>query len=212
MRLWLVRHGATVNNAEARFTGQTDIELSAIGQLQVEALTARLANTSFDAIVASDLLRARQTALPIAAACGLSVVWDRRLREIAMGEWEGRTLEDVRSQNAERFALWQSAPADCPPPGGEALRTVRSRVVDALDACYERHPYGEVLWVTHGGVLSVLVAHVLGMELTVDGRLRRDNAAISQVCVSDSGMQIALWNNTMHLSETTSRIEGRQVM
>ena len=212
MRLWLVRHGATANNAEARFTGQTDIELSAIGHLQVQALAARLATRSFDAVVSSDLLRARQTALPIAATRSEPVIWDGRLREIAMGAWEGRTVEDVRSKDPVRFASWQVAPADSPPPGGESLRDVRTRVVDALETYCSRFPDGDVLWVTHGGVLSVLVGHVLGLDLNDDGKFRRDNTALSQLSITDTGIQIVLWNDTSHLSEHAGRVEDRQVM
>jgi len=212
MRLWLVRHGATVNNAEARFTGQTDIGLSETGRFQVELLAARLEEMSFDAIVSSDLKRAQQTAIPIATACKETVIWDRRMREIAMGEWEGRTLHDVRSSDPERFERWQSMPADNPPPGGESLRDVLARVAAAFESCYSRFPDGDVLWVTHGGVLSILAAHVLGLDLNRGVRLRRDNTSLSQISISEAGMQIVLWNDTRHLTENTLQIEKRQVM
>ncbi|MGZ3679953.1 MAG: histidine phosphatase family protein, partial [Ktedonobacterales bacterium] len=85
MRLLIARHGATPNNAQARYTGQSDIALSALGERQAEALALALADEHFDGIVSSDLRRARATAEAIARYHDLALQMDADLREIAMG-------------------------------------------------------------------------------------------------------------------------------
>src|SRR5262245_1233098 len=95
MRLLLARHGATRNNAEARYTGQSDIPLSSLGERQAEALAKRLFFVRLDAIVSSDLARARATAERVARRHTLPIQLDPDLREIALGAWEGSTYEEV---------------------------------------------------------------------------------------------------------------------
>src|SRR6516162_7245433 len=108
MRLIVVRHGATVYNAEARFTGQTDAPLSAHGVRQSHALAERLQALDCATIVSSDLLRATQTAEAIVATHPtVTVRLDADLREIALGAWEGLTYAEVRERQPEALARWQ---------------------------------------------------------------------------------------------------------
>ncbi|MBI4759502.1 MAG: histidine phosphatase family protein, partial [Chloroflexi bacterium] len=98
MRLLLVRHGETDWNAEERYQGTTDVPLSAQGRAQAQALTSRMAGEVLDAIYASDLQRAWQTAEVIAAPHGLPVRPEPRLREIDFGAWEGLTFDEIRQR------------------------------------------------------------------------------------------------------------------
>src|SRR5262249_10521920 len=102
MRLIVVRHGATLHNAEARFTGQANAPLSEHGRTQVQALAERLRTIDFSTVVSSDLLRATQTARQIVAAHpSTTLTLDPDLREIALGAWEGLTYADVRDRQPE---------------------------------------------------------------------------------------------------------------
>src|SRR5215469_2797121 len=101
MRLILVRHGETVLNASGRFSGQLDTPLSARGRRQVALVGQCLAATALDAVVASDLRRARATAHAIAARHGLSVDIDPHLRERSFGTWEGLTFAEVSARNEQ---------------------------------------------------------------------------------------------------------------
>src|SRR5438132_1605088 len=98
MRLLLVSHAQTDWNVEGRFQGQTDIPLNSYGRLQARKLQQRLASTPLDAIVASDLSRARETAEIVAAAHGKPVRTDRRLRELHFGSWEGLTYSEIQAK------------------------------------------------------------------------------------------------------------------
>lgn len=181
MRLLIARHGATPNNAQARYTGQSDIALSALGERQAEALALALAGEHFDSIVSSDLRRARATAEAIARFHDMPLLEDVDLREIAMGEWEGQTFAEVMEHSPELVKRWQEDAITVAPPGGETVAEFRDRLVRALDRWHAAYPNGRLLWVTHGGVVGVLLCHLLGMDLHRRWQFRRDNAALTEI-------------------------------
>ena len=98
--LILVRHGQTDWNVAGRYQGQTDIPLNAVGLQQARALADKLPRRPYAALYSSDLARAAQTAKLLASALDLPVRFDRRLREICQGEWEGKSLQQVSEQFA----------------------------------------------------------------------------------------------------------------
>ncbi len=181
MRLLIARHGATPNNAEARYTGQSDVALSSLGERQAEALAQALAGERIDGIVSSDLRRARTTAEAVARYHDLPLLKDVDLREIAMGEWEGQTFAEVMEHSPELMRRWQEDAITVAPPGGETVAEFRDRLVRALDRWHSAYPKGTVLWVTHGGAVGVLLCHLLGMDLHQRWQFRRDNAAITEI-------------------------------
>jgi probable phosphoglycerate mutase len=131
MRLLLVRHGVTENNIEARFTGQSDVSLSPLGERQAEALGLRLASERLDAVISSDLRRALTTAEAIVRYSRLPMSVDQDLREISLGEWEGLTYAEVLERDPVHAAQWQSDSLHVAPPGGETTYQFRDRLVRA---------------------------------------------------------------------------------
>jgi broad specificity phosphatase PhoE len=162
-RLVLVRHGRTAYNVERRFQGCRDIPLDEVGRSQARALASELTGESFDRILSSDLSRARATAAEIADALGLAVETERRLRECGYGEWEGRTLVEVRAERAQEYADWleNSVPA----PGGEPYPSVRERVGSLADELVATHPDSDLLLVSHSGAIKMLIGHCLGIDI-----------------------------------------------
>lgn len=181
MRLLIARHGATPNNAQARYTGQSDVALSPLGERQAGALAQALAHMHLVCIVSSDLRRARATAEAIARFHDVPIREDVDLREIAMGEWEGQTSAEVRAHSPDLMRRWQEDALTVAPPGGETVAEFRDRLVRALDRWYAAFPQGNVLWVTHGGVVGVLLCHLLDMDLRRRWQFRRDNAALTEI-------------------------------
>lgn len=94
-RLYLIRHGETDSNKSYRFQGQTDIELNAKGKAQAQLLAEHFKDIKLDKIYCSSLLRARQTAAPLAAVHGLEVQPVEDIKEIAFGKWEGLTYNQI---------------------------------------------------------------------------------------------------------------------
>lgn len=214
MRLLLARHGATPNNAQQRYTGQSDVPLSPLGERQAAALSERLAIERLDCIVASDLSRARATAEAIACHHSLPVQLDPDLREISMGEWEGSTYAELVDREPAALKRWQSDPTSYAPPGGETVAQVRDRLVPALARWQRMHPTGVVVWVTHGGVIGVLLCHLLGLDLNRRWQFRRDNAALTELDLGDDYAILMSLNEHDHLRDLRDGegVEERQVL
>jgi len=181
LRLLLIRHGSTLDNEQGRLTGQADVPLSPRGEGQVALLGERLSNEALDIIVTSDLQRARATAAAIARYHQSPVYEDAAIREISLGAWEGVTLAELLERDTEAITRWQNAPLNGGPPGGETLIQLRERVVRALEHWYASYPEATVVWVTHGGVIRVLLCHLLNADLNTWGQFKRENASITEV-------------------------------
>lgn len=211
MRLLIARHGATQHNLDGRFTGQFDAPLSALGERQAEALAKRLAGQRFDAIIASDLLRARQTAGCIAERCGQEVTLDSDLREVSMGAWEGRSVAEVRRENGALLAeIEADVTGEISYPQGESAAQLRTRVLGALSRCQARHPQGYVLWVTHGGVISALLLHALGLSNERRWQFARGNTSLFEFEYLPAMVKILGANDTSHLELLAAAEDGER--
>jgi len=196
VRLLLARHGESVWNAERRFQGRTDVALSARGRAQAGALGVALRRFNVARVYVSPFRRARETAEVALAGTGMPLVALDELRELSLGEWEGCTVDEVRGREGDPYRAWLLAPADCPPPGGEPLDVVSSRVRAAMDRIRAAHPNGEdVLVVAHGGVISVYACALLGCSFNSLWRLRVDNASLTVV----RPPRLVSLNDTAHL-------------
>jgi probable phosphomutase (TIGR03848 family) len=181
----LVRHGRTTANAGGTLAGWTPgVHLDDRGRAQAAALAERLAGLPVAAVVSSPLERCRETAEPLAAARDLEVELDDRLGECRYGEWTGAALKDLARQ-----PLWkvvQQHPSAVVFPGGESLRAVQERAVDAVRAAADRAAaaHGDdalVVAVSHGDVIKAVLADALGMHLDCFQRLVIDPASVSAV-------------------------------
>lgn len=144
-----VRHGITDWNVERRAQGQTDIPLNETGRAQARALAERFRNEKWDAIYASDLSRAKETAETIAAALNVPLHLDERLREMACGKMEG-TTED------ERIRMWGEDWEDME-LGIESDESMLQRGMAAVEDICLRYPGKRVLAVSHGALITTLL-------------------------------------------------------
>jgi broad specificity phosphatase PhoE len=152
-RILLVRHGQSVWNADGRWQGQADPPLSELGEQQ--AVAAARGVGLVDAIYTSDLTRARHTAELVAAQLGTDVVVDSRLRERDAGDWEGRTRTEIDEG-------WPGfLDSGRRPDGYEPDESVLARALAALTSIAATHD-GDVLVVTHGGVVRTVERHLGG--------------------------------------------------
>jgi broad specificity phosphatase PhoE len=195
--LHLARHGQSVWNAGRRFQGSHDVPLSELGRRQAAALGTALRGRRLAHVYASPLERARQTAEAVVAELGVPLTVMDDLRELCLGEWEGRTVEEIRALPGELYARWVRDPVLGCPPGGEALAEVQARVLGAVEAIAAAHPDGEdVLVVAHGGVISAYLAHCLGLPLSSIWRITLSNASLSRVAPP----RVLSVNDTAHLA------------
>ncbi|RIQ20620.1 MSMEG_4193 family putative phosphomutase [Jiangella rhizosphaerae] len=183
----LVRHGRTTANVAGVLAGRTPgVGLDDIGRDGAAALARRLAPVSPAVVVSSPLERCVQTATAIAD--GREVVTDDGLAECDYGDWTGRPLSELR-----REKLWkvvQEHPSGVVFPGGESLRGVQQRAVDAVrtrDAeLAERHGPGAVWFaVSHADVIKAVLADALGLHLDHFQRLVVDPCSVSVVSFTE---------------------------
>lgn len=206
MRLLLVRHGLTLSNVQGRYTGQSDVPLTEVGERQAEAVGKRLASEALDGIVSSDLQRARNTASAIACYHNLPVREDADLREASLGEWEGLTYGEVAARYRERVLHRREDP-NVSAPGGESFVQISDRVARARTRWQSHYPNSTVVWVTHAGVIEVSLCLFLGIDLKHRRQFHHSNASITEFDLSrDYGILVSL-NNTEHLRVLEDGIE-----
>jgi len=195
----LIRHGQSTWNQEHRIQGQLDPPLSPEGHAQAQLLGRRLAGRRLAGFYASDLKRAMETAQEISAAVGFHPEPVQSLREIYLGEWEGLRTEDLARRFPEAWARWTKEPDWDVVPGGEGAAFFEARVAAAIDAILDRHPHGDVLVVTHGGVIQVALHRIVGRPSHGLFPFRIQNASISLLEKRNGRMVIGGVNDTGHL-------------
>jgi broad specificity phosphatase PhoE len=155
LTLILARHGETALNTEERWQGRLDEPLNDTGHAQARALAAALP-AGIQALVVSPMLRARQTAQPVAQARGLVPRLDGDFRERDFGVFDGLTEAEAQAQFPDLMARNAAYRWDLEPPGAESTRAVVDRVARGLQRLREQHDGQTVLLVSHGFVVRCL--------------------------------------------------------
>jgi len=202
MQIILIRHGQTawnVGSGEERFRGRTDLPLDGTGRAQAQAVAQRLRDEPIAAVYASPLMRARQTAAPLAAALGLPVVDCEGLLDINYGDWQGLTHAEARSTDPELYRLWRTAPCRVRFPGGESLEDVRARLLLLLEDLTADYPNETVVLVGHQIVNKVLICTLLGLDLDRIWCIGQETAAINRFRLHGGLWHVLALNDTCHL-------------
>jgi len=202
-RIVAVRHGETVWNAEMRMQGQLDTALSERGRWQARRAAAALVDEGIEAIFASDLARAFDTAQAIAARVDLPVVVDAALRERSFGIWQGSTYAEIDRGWPADAARWRRHDPDFGPAGGETLRDFSARAVAACARIAASQAGRTIAIVSHGGVLDCLYRAASGIELDAPRSWELGNAAINRLLWTPRGFTLVGWSDVGHLEGAT---------
>lgn len=162
----LLRHGQTDWNAQGRFQGQSDIELNDEGRFQAARIAPLLASLKPAAVIASDLKRARDTALEVCRYLpSLALREDPRLRETNGGQWEGKDFLQIQRDYAELFPRWEAGePGIRAGETGETRAEVAERVSAAvLDALSDVPDGGVLLVASHGAAIKAGLLKLIGV-------------------------------------------------
>jgi 2,3-bisphosphoglycerate-dependent phosphoglycerate mutase len=205
--LLLVRHGQSTWNHEHRIQGQLDPPLSAEGRRQAAQLGGRLAGRQFAGFYSSDLKRAIETSRLIGKAVGIEPSPLAELREIYLGEWEGLQTEDLAVRFPQAWAAWAEEPNWDLVPGGEGSAAFEARVGAALDTIFDRHREGDVLVVTHGGVIQVALHRVVGRPGRGIFPFRIQNASMSVIEKRNGRRVVSGVNDVGHLEVVSGGLE-----
>jgi len=207
--LILIRHGVTAWNRERRFQGQIDIPLDDEGHWQAARVADALADQPLAAVYASDLVRAWQTALPLAQAQRLELRAEQGLRERCYGAFEGRSFDELQQECAEDFTRWRAREPDFAlPGGGETLRGLYARVEAVLLALARRHAGQRIAAVTHGGVLDCAYRAATGLGLSEPRHHDLLNASVNRIAFDGERFSLVAWGEVGHLRRADDAIEG----
>lgn len=207
-RFCLIRHGETDWNAERRIQGQIDIPLNPTGQLQASAAARGVAGQKFTALYSSDLLRAHQTAEPLAHPQRLRLHTDAALRERHYGILQSLTAEEARLRHPQASQRHAVRDLDYAFEGGESLTDFARRVMDGIEALVRRHPGETILVVTHGGVLDIIYRHATGRTLQTKRDFAVPNAALNWLERDADGWRVLLWADRRHLEAALDELPG----
>lgn len=132
-KIILIRHGESLANAVGVYLGHTDWNLSPRGYEQAEVVGEYLKDEKIDVIYSSDLIRAYNTAMPHARRHNLEIVKSRQLREIYLGEWEGRPVSELEAQYPLEFGVgWRKQFGTCVVPSGESVPKLAERIYNEI--------------------------------------------------------------------------------
>jgi len=187
----LARHGETDWNAVGRWQGHTDRALTERGRRQAAELAERLANLELDAVYSSDLLRAVETAEPVAKRLGLPLQTLPELREVDVGTWAGLTRDEVAERFPDGFRLWSEWQTGW--EDGETYDQMGERVVGAVLRLAGVHEGARILVVSHGGAIRALHAAAAGIDIATFRQLRPvvENARVTSVFVENGRLSEA---------------------
>jgi probable phosphoglycerate mutase len=198
-QLCVVRHGETAWNAEHRVQGQLDIPLNEIGLRQAQAVGLALREERFDALYSSDLVRARQTADPIANLLSMEVLVEKNLRERHYGIFERLTYAEVRKMFPEDYARFEARDPGYAFRTGESLRDFSARSIAVISKIVNQHKNQNILVFTHGGVLDKLYRHITGLPLSAERNFGIPNAGLNRIEITADGWRIRSWADIAHL-------------
>lgn len=197
----LLRHGQSEGNESGRFGGHGPTPLTALGHRQAAATAAALAAEGLTAIWASDLVRARQTAEPVAAATGLPLATTPALRERSVGVFTGLSFAEVEARYPDIFAaLMRRDPTACA-PDGETVADCLLRAGAFFDEVVAGAGAGRILLVSHAFTLNLLLRRLVGLTESPSVFFRTDNCGLHRLKRTPHGLwSIEALNDRRHLA------------
>ena len=210
LTLYLLRHGQTADSRENVYCGSgRNPDLTADGVAMARAFACAYRETPWTAIYSSPLARTTQTASIISDVAGLDVQQRDELKEIAYGDWEGLTVEEVSREFHDDYVRWTADPAWNAPTGGEAAIAIERRALRVVEELAQSVTSGDVLLVSHKATIRILLCSLLGIDV---GRFRyRLGCPVASLSVVELGAQGPLLHrlaDRAHLDDRLRELPG----
>jgi probable phosphomutase (TIGR03848 family) len=191
----LVRHGQTPTTGKLLPGRAPGLHLAEAGVEQAQRAAERIsALKTVDAVYASPLERARETAAPIAAARGLKVQIDRGLLECDFGDWTGAELKAL--MKLPEWGTVQRAPSTFTFPNGESFTAMQNRMVGAIDRLRAKHPGGTIVCVSHADPIKAAVAHAMGTHIDLFQRIVISTCSVTAIAYGMGAPVVLTVNST----------------
>ncbi|MEG4403484.1 histidine phosphatase family protein [Microcoleus sp. MON2_D5] len=210
LRIYFVRHGETTYSQTGGFCGAIDPELTPAGSQMAEQFAATYAKVPWEAVYVSPMKRTIATAKPLCDAVGIEMQLHDGLREINYGDWEGKTVEEVKKDYEEDYINWLTEPAwNAPTNGGETSVEIASRSSLVIAEIQEKYKSGNVLVVSHKATIRIILCSLLGIDL---GRYRYRigalAASVSIVKFDVRGPLLEVLGDRSYMDETLRNLPG----
>jgi len=203
-RLFLIRHGSTAPNECRPFVLQgceINGPLTELGRRQSQAVGRFLSRFKIDAVYASSLLRAQETAAAIAAHHQLPVQVRAELRECSVGQWEGKSWEAIQAEDPEGHRAFFADPVSAPHPGGESYSDLLHRVRPTINELLEMHRGQNIVVVAHNLANRVYLAELVGIDLKHARKLRQMNCCVNLLQHTAAQTELVSLNSVWHLDD-----------
>lgn len=199
----MIRHGQSVANEQNRFAGHSDFDLTELGRQQAE-LAGKYIHKNFkvDAIYASDLKRAYNTAVPTAKLFELPIIKSTALREIYAGKWETLMFDEILERYSEDFSVWKNNFSYARCTDGESIEELYNRCCAEILSIASENDGKSVVIATHATPIRVFNTLALGHGYEHTGDISFVvNASINVFEVDNGKPAIIKTNITEHLNE-----------
>ncbi|NPA13262.1 MAG: histidine phosphatase family protein [Aquificae bacterium] len=198
-RIILVRHGESEYNAYKRIQGHLDTDLTPEGVVQARLLGEYLQRFNIQKIITSDLRRAYRTAQIVGDVLGLDIQITPLLREMAFGQWEGKTYEEIFKNNYQDFQNWLINPVKYPLPEQESIADFTERLSTVWQEVLN-YPEDSILIVAHGGSIQGLICLACGFGMENLWAFKHTNTGVSLIQTDGKTSQLIFLNQTPHLN------------
>lgn len=201
IRIILVRHGETEWNKLCRFQGRSDIPLNTVGITQAKSLAEVLKEKDINAIYVSPLMRALETAEHIAMHHPATpLIQEQGFIEMDLGDFEGMWAQQWVAEQHEFRKVWEETPSGLSMPGGESLRDVQERAVDALERICTSYESGTTLLIcSHNFVIGSLLCFASNIPLDDFLQVGQETAALNVIYKNAAVFEVEIINDCRHL-------------
>ncbi|KKQ92366.1 MAG: Phosphoglycerate mutase [Candidatus Woesebacteria bacterium GW2011_GWA2_40_7] len=197
-KTYLVRHGESVANTKGIYQGQTfNTPLSDMGKLQAKALAKYFGGVEIRKILASPLLRTKQTAQEVADLKNIEVIDTLDVIETNHSEWEGVNKKIIEEKWPDVYKTWMETPADAKFPKGETFLETQERIINWWEGMTKNEE--NTLVVTHDNIIRILVAHALGLLLNNIWKFELNPAAVTVIETNGNNQRLIALDEKKHL-------------
>jgi probable phosphoglycerate mutase len=207
LKLYFLRHGETTASQAGSFCGRLDLELTPSGYEMAKDFALVYRDIPWTAIYCSPLRRTLATATPLSELVGLPIEKREGLKEIAYGQWEGKTAAEVTREFHDDYVRWLADPGWNSPTEGEKAIDIARRSSEVLEEIEHAHEHGSVLVVSHKATIRIMLCSLLGIDVgRYRDRIAMPVASVTIVELAEHGPLFHVMGDRSHLrSELRAR-------
>jgi probable phosphoglycerate mutase len=198
-KIYLLRHGQIEPYEKKTFIGQSNVPLSQVGIEQAEAWQKYFQKKLPGKIFCSDLKRCVVTAKIVSGLFPERICAKKEFREISLGQWQGVAVEDIQNNFPKQWELRGNNLKGFRPPEGESFYDLSQRVLPTFYAICEQGT-GDVMIVSHAGVIRVILADVLKIDLNDIFEIPQEYGALNILEAAKEGIKVVKMNQLLHSS------------